>query len=486
MNDFDYSDVGNGRRMVAEHGDVLRYVAEWGWLYYDGCAWIKDQTGEVERRAKATVDGMLVAATTLSGDAQKLLARHALRSQSWARIQGMIDSASSELAVVARPKDFDRDPWLLNVTNGTIDLRTGAVRAHERADLLTMRAPIEYEPDGDAPTFSRFVAQIMADKATKVSLLQRALGYSLSGVTTEQKLFMPTGGGGNGKGALMRTIEAAVGPYHRKADIQSFLERRGDGIREDIADLAGARIVSAEEPSKGRALDEGVVKKLTGGDTVSARFLRRDRFTYRPAFKLWLAFNHKPRIRGNDHGIWRRIVLIDFPITFEPDSALEPAMLRELPGVLAWMVQGARDWHEYGLSIPEEVLTDTANYRKEQDGFGSFLEERCELRPDAKEGARPLFEAYTAWATLARIRHPMDLTAFGTELTERNFGKEREGGTGRILRTGLKLRPVNSVNSCEQDSESFRMRARDNGYAGNGSHPSQGFTDDYAETPEGV
>ena len=330
------TELGNAKRLVARHGKDLRHVSGLGWLCWDGRRWLRDQTGEVHRRAKETVVSILAEAMAAPDTERTLLAKHATNSERAGAIRAMIELASTEAEIVAELGDFDRDPALLTVMNGTIDLRTGELRPHRREDLITKLAPVEYDPRAVAPRFQRFLCEIMADDLEKVAFLQRAIGYSLSGETSEQCLFFCYGNGSNGKGALVRTLEALLGDHFRKTPFATFLERRNEGVREDVADLQGARLVSAEETrGSGGRLDEGQVKTLTGQDTISARFLHRDRFTFRPMFKLWLAANRKPRISGTDEGMWRRMKLIPFTVHIAtPDLTLEHTIQGpELPGV---------------------------------------------------------------------------------------------------------------------------------------------------------
>jgi putative DNA primase/helicase len=434
------TDLGNARRLVDREGADLRFVGAWGWVAWDGKRWRRDDTGEAERRAKATVRGILIDAGKERDDARaRSLAQHGLASQRAGAITAMLQLASTESEIAARPVDFDREPFLLNVVNGTVDLRTGELRPHRREDLITRLAPVIYDPAATCPRWLTHLEFVMQGRRELIEFLARAVGYSLTGDTREQCLFFLHGTGANGKGTTVRTLEALLGDYFRQADFSSFLERRLDGVREDLADLAGARLVAASESGDGRRMAEGLVKTLTGQDTLSVRFLHRDRFTFRPTFKLFLAANEKPAIRGTDEGIWRRIQMIPFDVTIphqQWDQTLEPELQsRELPGILAWAVRGCRDWLREGLQVPAPVRAATIEYRSEMDVIARFLDEQCILDPNASEGASALYARFQATVGQADRCNP---TRFGKELKRREFGKIRDS-RGAIRWTGLRL-----------------------------------------------
>jgi putative DNA primase/helicase len=438
-----WTDDGNGRRFVRQHGDDVRYVPQWGWLFWDNKRWRRDDCGEIHRRAKQTARSIWKEQSTATTDDEKVaIAKHARASHRSNAIDAMMKMASTEPEIIASPDQFDRHPMLLTVNNGTIDLTTGTLREHRRADYITKMAPVDYDPNATCPTFDRFLSRIMAGKKPMIKYVRRAAGYSLTGETREQCLFFLWGTGSNGKGAFIRTIEALAGDHFRKTPFETLLERKSEAIREDVAELAGARFVSAEEKSgPANRFDEGLVKTLTGQDTISARFLHTKRFTFRPVFKIWLAANHKPTIRGTDEGIWRRVKLIPFTVTVKkPDPTLEPTIQGpELPGVLAWAVRGAVEWLQDGLAEPNAVRVATREYREEQDILGTFFAECCEIDKKNTERSAVLYARYHAWAVVRGYRSPMTDTAFGSELTDRGFKRKRDG-KGHIQRLGLRLK----------------------------------------------
>lgn len=326
------------------------------------------------------------------------------------------------------------------MVNGTVDLRTGELRPHRREDLITRLAPVEYDPDAEAPLWEAFLRRIMDGNEDLIRFLQRAVGYSLTGDTSEQCFFLLYGTGANGKSTFLEAIRAMLGDYAQQADFGTFLVQNRDGPRNDVARLVGARFVSAVEVESGRRLSETLVKQLTGNDRVVARFLYREHFEFVPTFKLWLAANHKPVIRGADHAIWRRIKLIPFQVTIPPedrDRQLAARLRAELPGVLAWAVRGCLEWQQYGLGEPPEVTEATNEYRAEMDPLGPFFGERCVLHPNARAYAGELYAGYAAWCEQAGER-PMSQREFGLRLQERGF--ERRIVRGRVVWVGLGLR----------------------------------------------
>jgi putative DNA primase/helicase len=340
----------------------------------------------------------------------------------------MIDDARALPPIPILPDALDADPWLLNVANGTIDLRTGELRAHRREDLLTRLAPVEYDPDAQAPCWAAFLERIFAGDGELIGFLRRAVGYSLTGQTGEQVFFILHGTGANGKSTLLEALGAMLGDYGAKTPTETLLIKRSAGISNDVARLRGARLVTAVEAEDGQRLAESLVKQLTGGDTITARFLYQEAFEFAPTFKLWLATNHKPTIRGTDYAIWRRIRLIPFAVTIpekEQDRTLPDKLKAELPGILAWAVRGCLEWQREGLGLPEAVKAATAAYQVEQDTLAAWLDACCILSPTATARAGQLYKNYRAWAEENGER-PMTGHKFGRTLTERGFDKYKD------------------------------------------------------------
>ncbi|MGI8594541.1 MAG: DNA primase family protein [Solirubrobacteraceae bacterium] len=441
------TDYGNAERLVSAHGADLRYARGLGWLAWDGRRWRRDVDGDVERRAKATVRAMYAEAGDLEDEAdRKATATWARKSEGAARIVAMIALARTEAAVVINPAVLDAAPFLLNVKNGTLDLQSGELREHHREDLLTKLAPVAWVPGARDRAWERFLAHTTGGDGDLATFLQRAAGYTLTGDTGEEVLFFAHGPTATGKSTLLEALGATLGEYAVTADFDTFLARRGDpGVRTDIARLAGARLVASLEVEDGKHLAEGLLKQLTGGDTVTARFLYSNAFEFAPAFKLWLAANGRPRVSADDAAIWRRIVQVPFVETV-PAAERDPGLKRHLkddPGarsaILAWALEGALAWQQHGLGVPERVRDYTADYRRENDPLAEWLEERCCEDPQAETPAAELRRSYEAWAEENGER-PVSARGLGLQLAAHGFEK-RSTGSRRTWR-GVGLREL--------------------------------------------
>jgi putative DNA primase/helicase len=435
------TDLGLSERLVSEHGGDLRFVpGGGGWHAWDGVRWRRDTSGEVMRRAKMTVRAMEAEAAALEDDsARKRLLAFALRSEAEARLRAAISLAESDEDVIAEPDELDASPLLLNAENGVLHLESGDLLAHDRALLLTKLAPAEYDPSAEAPRWQAFLERIFAGDRDLIGFIQRAVGYSLTGLTREQVVFILYGSGANGKTTFVEAIRALLGDYAQQTPAETFLERR-DTIPSDIARLRASRFVAAVETPEGRRLNETMVKRLVGGDTVTARFLRQEWFEFVPRFKAWIATNHRPVIRGTDEAIWRRIRLVPFTVTIpekERDPELRVKLLGELPGILRWAVEGCGDYLRDGLGEAEPVKAATAAYRSDSDLVGSFIEELCVVRPDVKAKAGDLYAAFVAWCEQAGERERLTQKAFTQRLTERGFESKRDERARWRLGIGL-------------------------------------------------
>jgi putative DNA primase/helicase len=436
------TDLGNARRLVERHGDALRYVAERAtWLVWNGKHWESDHTGEVMRRAKETIRDLYTAAAGIENNNDRSAhVRWALSSESVRRLEAMVHLAKTEPEVAIKTADLDRDPWLLNVQNGTVDLRTGKLREHARHDLITRMAPVAYDPTKTAPTWLAFLQTVQAGRQEMVRFLARLVGYSLTGVVSEHVLAFLHGYGANGKSTFLNTILAVLGPYGKQGDPHLLIARNGEAHPTNMADLCGSRFVVCSEVDEG-FLAEATVKQLTGGDRIKARFMHRDFFEFEPTHTLWLAANHKPIVKNNDGAIWRRIKVVPFTVTIpteEQDRELPTKLLDELPGILAWALDGCLEWQRIGLAEPAEVRNATAEYRSDMDLIAGFIEERCEVDGAAEEWANKVYAAYREWCEQAGL-HPASRQSFGRHVQERGFTR-RKGTGGQLLYLGLRLR----------------------------------------------
>jgi putative DNA primase/helicase len=442
---FNLTDLGNAERFVAQHGENVRYCYQWGkWLVWTGARWERDEAGKVHRLAKETVRSIYEEAAAAEDDGRrKELAKHATRSEAEPRIRAMLELAKSEVPV--SPEELDADPWVLNCKNGTVDLvGSGELMPHRREDLITKIAPVEYDPGAAAPTWEAFLERVLPGEGLR-AFVQRAVGYSATGDTSEQCMVINYGIGANGKSTFQEALVAALGDYAVRTPTEMLLAKRAGGIPNDVARLKGARFVAASETEEGRRLAESLIKDLTGQDTISARFMRAEWFDFRPTHKLWLSTNHKPEIRGTDNAIWRRIRLVPWSVAIPPaqqDKKLLTKLRKELPGILAWAVRGCLQWQREGLGEPEEVRRATGEYRAEMDLLRDFFAERCVIADDAWAMAADLLAAYDRWRVPNNERE-LTMTKFGRMLVERGFRKARAKSgpdKGKVLYTGIGLR----------------------------------------------
>ena len=455
---FSLTDVGNGERLAAHHGEDMRYCYPWkAWLAWDGDRFSQDDSGEAHRRAKLMAASIYEEAGRIAArdpDRAKAVAAWARLSQSRRGIEAALVMAQSELPV--RTDELDANDNLLNLKSGTLDLLTLTHREHNRDDCITKLAPVEFDPDAKCPIWLAFLDRIYAKNKPLIAFMQRAVGYTLTGETSEQVLFLMHGSGKNGKSTMLETLGALLGDYARPTDFQTLLvKENSDKVRNDIAALVGLRLVTSVEVSKGKRLDEAVVKQLTGGDKITARFLHKEFFDFHPKFKLFLAANHKPHIQGVDEAIWRRVMLVPHLVTIpekERDKKLVQKLHAELPGILNWALEGLRDWRANGLMPPDIVLKATGAYREEMDRLVEFLEAECEVNKDSRQlwtFTNDLYQRYDQWC-LRNGDEPVTKRTFGTMLEERGFAAgHKEAQRGRY---GVRLLSYNEQ-KARRDAE---------------------------------
>ncbi len=424
---YPHTDYGNAERLVAHHGDDIRYCYQQkNWYVWDGTRWALDDTGAVMRKAKATARAILHEADGVQ-DREK---RDAIlgwmkQSESAQKLKSMIDLAGSEEKVATSVNEFDQNPWLLNVENGTIDLQTGALKFHDRNDFITKKLPVRWIGlDERLPLWERFLDEATDGDKDLQAFLQRAVGYSLTGRTDEEVLFFVHGPAASGKSTFIEAVKSAMGDYCTTADFETFLKRSNTGgARNDIARLVGSRFVASIEVDEGKALAEGLIKSVTGGDTVSARFLFKEAFEFVPVFKLWLVANDAPDVKAGDDAMWRRILRVPFEHVVPKDKR-DPQVKAQLknpeiagPAILAWAVRGCLDWQKDGLKIPDAVTNATEEYRKEMNPLSDFITDYCTVDTNDHvlwEPTANLRQAYLEWGRS---------NGAGQHINDRQFGK---------------------------------------------------------------
>jgi P4 family phage/plasmid primase-like protien len=346
-------------------------------------------------------------------------------------LTAMLTLASQQPPIRVHVNDFNRDPWLLGCQNGTLDLRTGELRESDPNDLITKIVPVAFDPQAACPTWERFLDHIFKRDQDVIAFMQRSLGYCLTGDTSEQVVWLLWGSGANGKTTLLLVPYALLGSYAAHTRAETFMiKHHSDVIPADVAALHGARFVYAVEPNKGARLDESLIKALTGGDPITARFMRRDFFTFTPQFKVFLGMNSKPRIIGSDHGIWRRPLLVPFDVTIPPeeqDKTLLSKLTLELPGILTWCLKGELERQRIGLCPPRSVVAATEQYREEQDRLAEWLTTGLYARGNDNDfvSIALLHEDYVRWCMESSEKHPMSIGALGSALEERGCPRHR-------------------------------------------------------------
>ena len=422
------NDVGNGQRFVESYGNVVRYIHESGhWLMWKDSFWQHDKMSIIMEFAKHTASLIYnEAAVASEKEVRTKLAKHAEQSLNLPRLKAMIESAQSDRSVSISAGDLDHDGMLLGVQNGVVDLRTGEFRGARRADLITKKCATQFDSTACCPLFEGFLSRVMGSDKDMVAFLQRVAGYLLTGKTIEHKFAFIHGTGANGKSTFLEILLKLLGDYAAQAQPETFmLKRSGGGIRNDIARLVGKRLVVSNEVQDGAHLDENLVKQLVGGDTVTARFLFKEHFEFRPQFKLMIAGNHLPVVKGDDHGIWRRVLFVPFLESIpesERDKHLGSKLEAELSGILNWAIIGCLAWQRDGLNPPERVLDATKQYRVDMDLLAHWLEEECEVASGKQVSSKRLYESYKRWCDMGSIK-PLSQLAFHRKMEARGFHK---------------------------------------------------------------
>jgi P4 family phage/plasmid primase-like protien len=420
---FQLTDAGNGERMAHWWGHKFRYCTQRGWYYWTGKRWQLDVRERVEKYALKTVrdipekeldlhlDGLSTEASKAESPASAMkskVLKWSRDSESQRGLSAMVSLCHSIGRNINMGIEcLDQQPWLFNCVSGTIDLRTGEHREHRQEDLITNLSPVEYDPKADCPTWLEFLDTVLAGDQELIAFLQRATGYSLTGSTAAHCLFMLYGNGRNGKTTFLEVLAHIMGTYGQSASMEMFLAKNVEGIPNDLAALHSARFVTGVETEDGRRLAEAKVKQITGGDTITARFLHKEFFQFQPQFKIWMGTNHRPVIRGTDEGIWRRIRLVPFTVYIpdgKVDETLREKLIAEAPGILNWMLKGLEDYRLGGLLEPEAVLNATEDYRKAEDWLQRFLDTETtpSANPSARVQARKLYQRYRRWAEEAK------------------------------------------------------------------------------------
>lgn len=423
------SDTGNAHRFVRDHGTEVRWCPGWdSWLVWDGVRWRKDDDGEAIRRAMVTVSKIHdEAAQARDGDDRKELLDHAHASESASAIANMLKLAKALEGITVSVTALDADPWVMCVENGTLELRTGTLRPHDPADLCTKLAPVTWDENADTSEWESFLSTAQRGDAEVCSFIQRAVGYSLTGSQAEQKYFFIHGRGATGKSTFIEAVKKTFGEYAMTADSATFMEsgRPGadKGPQPELVRLYGSRCVACTEIEEGARLQVGMVKRVTGDDTVAVRDMYRPVIEFVPGFKLWMVGNSAPKVNPNDDAIFRRCTRIPFTNVI-PEAQRDPEVRKRLvspelrPAILRWAVQGCVQWVQSGLRVPAVIQAATQAYRDEQDTLRAFWD-LFTFAPEAVETRKAIREAYERWNREEGTSHILSPKAFAARVRER-------------------------------------------------------------------
>ena len=436
-----YTDVGNADRLLGAHGEEVRFVPIWGrWLVFSGGRFRLDHADTLVSHLVAELGrdllsriGEVFGNTKATGE----LIRWIRRIESAAGIAATLSVAATRPGVAIDHEALDADPWLLNVRNGTINLRTGTLRPHSPGDLLTMRADVDHRPDAPAERWEQFIADVLPD-ANVATFVQRLAGLALLGAQPEHLLVILLGDGANGKSTLTRVIPSVLGDYAVVASRDVLLALKHDSHPTAKADLFRRRFAHSGELPPAAKLDEAQVKELTGGDRIKARRMREDFWEFDPSHLLWLHANHRPLIEGTDDGIWRRVVLVPFDVKILPDERdphlAEHILADEASGVLRWMLAGLADYLNHGLQIPDIVNAATERYRTESDTVAAFFAEAgLVFGPKVWTPTADLIALHGEWFTANGATEPerAHYQRVTTVLKERGAAQRRNRQRGR-------------------------------------------------------
>jgi putative DNA primase/helicase len=437
------TDTDNATRFARRWGNRVLFTTGHGWMVFDGKRWRVDSQLRCMELAKKTARLIAKEPRYIESDADKQKrAQFAKLSLSKASLDRMLDLAKSLLIV--EDTRLDSDPWLLNTLTGTIDLKTGLLLPHDSRDLLTKIAPVHADMNAKCPRFQAFLSTIMAGDRPMIEYVSRASGYTLTGLTSEQTWFFGHGReGANGKSTLLNLIRDMLGDYGVHTPTETFLVKAFDNnIPADLARLAGARMVTAIEANYNRPLDEARIKAITGGEPITARFMRQNFFQFQPQLKLWIGSNDVPHVRATADAFWRRVHVIPFPVTLPPDQRdrdLPTKLQQEWPGILAWAVRGCLEWQRIGLAPPPGVAKAAEVWREGVDTVKRFINECLVFEASSVVTTSGMYQSFKKWCD-HHGEQPAPIQKFKARMQELDITYGRIPGKGTRIWKGVKLR----------------------------------------------
>lgn len=481
--DFQYGcdEFGNKDRFIRQHGNRVRYVPEERqWVVWDGTRWAPNKElvyRLAEETAKSIYDEAKACTDRVGSDA---LGRWALRSQNKNALDHMLSLADKALSVSVN--EFDQEPHLINCKNGLLNLRTGKLEPHSPEHLLRKRTEVNYDPSAGAPLWSEFVSQIFEGDSALSEYVQQLLGYALTGYTTEHCFFLFYGGGRNGKGTLAETILDLMGNYATSTEFNTFLSTDQSAVRvqEAVGRLKGRRYALASETSNNKRFSEALIKKLTGGDTLTGAKLHGDSYEFKPTHKLIFLANHLPAIKDATVAMWERVRVIPFNKQFLGDSQdkqLKEKLWAERDGIFAWLVEGARKYLEAGKlpKIPAVCAEAVSEYRHANDFLSRFIAECTVKEAGATAGVAATHARHVAWCSL-NDEEPVPLKYFASAMAER-------GIKSQIRHKARYFQGIRVLSDIEEPTQPLPKRERDPFYDFPGDPAADRYDDDYPSYP---
>lgn len=440
------TDLANAYAFVQEYGEQLHYVPQWNtWLVWDGKRWKRD-IGNVRVMQMAyqfVRKNMPEQAKTINNDTERSsYLKWSSQSQSRFRIESLVSLARNIKGIPVQPTDLDGKPMLLNVRNGTLDLSTGQLLQHSKDDLLTKLADIQYDENADCPRWDSFLAEIFADRNGNpnkeiIGYVQRFAGYTLTGDVSRECFMILHGLGANGKTTFIQTLRDILGEYAAQSPDNLLMDHRQRTNQDEVADLQGVRLAACSETNEGARFNESKIKQIVSNAPITCSRKYERLFTFDPSHKIILDCNHKPRIRGSDDGIWRRVVVVPFLTTIPEDKRdfhLRKKLEKEASGILNWMLQGLEKLKTSGLSAPTDIETAVESYRTESDLFGTFLSDCTVPKQYAYIPTQTLYDTYLDWAKVNGMEHHMTQINFGRQLADRGYDHGVTRINGKITR----------------------------------------------------
>ncbi|MBO4639321.1 MAG: hypothetical protein J5710_06145 [Treponema sp.] len=442
--EMQFTDITNRDYFLKAFGDKIRFCLMWNkFLLWNGTCWEIDKKGKVEEDCVDFVHHMYRGLRVINDlQLQKDFEKHLIKSESFRRIQALVGLLKMSKDIKVSDDELDTDNYLFNVNGITLNLKNGKGFPPEPKNLITKKSKFVYDKEAKCPTWNLFLMQIFNQDKDLIRFVQKAMGYSLSGDVTEQCLFILWGTGANGKSTFLNVLQELFGDYACTTGTETFMKKTSEQSN-DLARLKGIRLVTTTEVEQGKSLSESLIKQITGGDEITARFLYGEYFSFKPTFKIFMATNHKPKIRGADNGIWRRIKMIPFTVTIPPeqrDKTLTEKLITENSGILNWLIQGYAMWRKEGLNEPNAIREANEEYRMDMDAVGTFVNDCFDIDATLRWRLpnQMLYQTYIKWCNVNNER-VMSQKWLTMRMSEKGF-KRMVSNNGRIW-LGLARKP---------------------------------------------